>query len=70
VISDRDNCQGQIDENVAGPPAELPQVDLFLYSRATSSVSPIRAAATPRPAVQAQTAHVVTENQPSDIAQT
>lgn len=57
VTSDRSNCQGQIDENVvrpmydhllalsdAGgrPHAELPQLDLFLYSRGGAVDAPWR----------------------------
>lgn len=57
VTSDRSNCQGQIDENVVRPMyehlmalsdaagqahAELPQVDLFLYSRGGAVDAPWR----------------------------
>jgi hypothetical protein len=57
VTSDRSNCQGQIDENVVRPmyehllalgeasgqpDAELPQVDLFLYSRGGAVDAPWR----------------------------
>ena len=56
VTSDRDNCQGQIDENVVrpmydhllalsgdlAPGAELPRVDLFLYSRGGAVDAPWR----------------------------
>ena len=56
VTSDRDNCQGQIDENVVRPMydhllelsgdvadgAELPQLDLFLYSRGGAVDAPWR----------------------------
>jgi len=57
VTSDRDNCQGQIDENVVRPMydhllelnragndhgEELPQLDLFLYSRGGAVDAPWR----------------------------
>ena len=56
VTSDRDNCQGQIDENVVrpmydhllalshdvAPGAELPRLDLFLYSRGGAVDAPWR----------------------------
>ncbi len=57
VTSDRNNCEGQIDESVVRPmyehllalgddggtpPGELPQVDLFLYSRGGAVDAPWR----------------------------